>query len=542
MTATAEGDPGILDLSVENPLHQHSDDDTAWTTVNAAENIPGVPTPLGYTFWFEAGDRGLKGGFADFGVIPESEVRVGEALKDCTTGIFYGRFAGNMTLFRRLADQTPGTSGDSFEKQIFGAVRPGQPVHTSRRRYPVIAVRAPWTVLRLPRRVAREADAMLGWWRTATSEAGQERPGIEQVRDAVAAAERAARTQMSASIVAQGLFDRLASLTAAAGLPDLHLELSTGYGGLEEIEMVAALHRVAHDGASLAEFLAVYGSRAVSEMELSTPSWRENPATVERLVQKYRDAPDRVEPGVRMRASAAARIDAERRLLAALPLAGRVSARLLLTLARRHIPLREVGKSTLSKAMDGGRVAVRARGREIVAAGHIDTVEDVFYLTIQEILTEPPAGARALIVHRRALRAAYEKIDVPKVWVGNPEPVVPEPPTVERVTELSGVGAAFGVVEGRARVVLDADGCDDLEADEILVCRTTDPSWATAFHLVAATVIDIGGPASHGAIVSREMGLPCVINTGDGTKVLRTGDLLRVDGNAGLVTVLEAAG
>jgi pyruvate,water dikinase len=346
---------------------------------------------------------------------------------------------------------------------------------------------------------------------------------------------------MSASIVAQGLFDRLASLSATAGLPDLHLELSTGYGGLEELEMVAALHRVAHDGASLARFLAVYGSRAVSEMELSTPSWREDPGIVERLVQKYRDAPERVRPEVRMRASAAARVDAERRLLAALSPARRVSARLLLWMAQRHIPLREVGKATLSKAMDGGRVAVRSRGRELVAAGHLDTEEDVFYLTVQEILTEPPTDARGLIKHRRALRVEYEKIDVPKVWVGNPEPVIPEIPAADRVTQLSGIGAAFGVVEGRARVVLDADGCDELEADEILVCRTTDPSWAAAFHLVSATVIDIGGSASHGAIVSREMGLPCVINTGNGTKVLRTGDLLRVDGNSGTVTVLEPA-
>jgi phosphoenolpyruvate-protein kinase (PTS system EI component) len=54
-------------------------------------------------------------------------------------------------------------------------------------------------------------------------------------------------------------------------------------------------------------------------------------------------------------------------------------------------------------------------------------------------------------------------------------------------------------------------------------------------------VIDVGGPASHGAIVAREMGLPCVINTTNGTSVLRTGDLLRVDGSHGSVTVLEPA-
>jgi pyruvate,water dikinase len=111
----------------------------------------------------------------------------------------------------------------------------------------------------------------------------------------------------------------------------------------------------------------------------------------------------------------------------------------------------------------------------------------------------------------------------------------------ERVTQVSGVAAAHGVVEGRARVLASADEVDDLEPDEILVCRTTDPSWASAFHLVSGAVIDIGSTSSHGAIVAREMGLPCVIGTGNGTALLRTGDLIRVDGGKGLVTVLEPA-
>jgi pyruvate,water dikinase len=96
------------------------------------------------------------------------------------------------------------------------------------------------------------------------------------------------------------------------------------------------------------------------------------------------------------------------------------------------------------------------------------------------------------------------------------------------------------VVEGRARVVLDA-AASELEPGEILVCETTDPSWASLFLVASALVIDIGGALSHGAIVARELGVPCVINTKVGTRRLRTGDHLRVDGNAGLVTVLPAA-
>ncbi|HKN37806.1 MAG TPA: PEP-utilizing enzyme [Acidimicrobiia bacterium] len=219
----------------------------------------------------------------------------------------------------------------------------------------------------------------------------------------------------------------------------------------------------------------------------------------------------------------------------------RPGARLLLRLARVFIPRREEGKAALARAFDGARAACGGRGRELVEAGVIDRVDDVFYLTMDEIRGAPPSNARDLVATRRALRAAYEKLDVPDSWIGQPEPVAAAEAAAERVTTVSGIAAAHGVAEGRARVLASADDCLDLEPGEILVCRTTDPSWASAFHLAAGVVIDIGSTSSHGAIVAREMGLPCVIGTGNGTALLRTGDLLHVDGGTGVVTVLEPA-
>jgi pyruvate,water dikinase len=104
--------------------------------------------------------------------------------------------------------------------------------------------------------------------------------------------------------------------------------------------------------------------------------------------------------------------------------------------------------------------------------------------------------------------------------------------------ELAGIAASTGIVEGRARVLDDPDG-QDIEEGEILVCRSTDPSWAVLFSLAAGLVIDIGSPLSHGAILARELGLPCVINTRHATTQIRTGDRIRVDGTNGTVTVLD---
>ena len=77
--------------------------------------------------------------------------------------------------------------------------------------------------------------------------------------------------------------------------------------------------------------------------------------------------------------------------------------------------------------------------------------------------------------------------------------------------------------------------------DSIIVCETTDPSWASVLFLASAFVVDIGGLLSHAAVVARELGVPCVMGTGNGTRVLRTGDRIRVNGNDGSVEILERA-
>ena len=73
------------------------------------------------------------------------------------------------------------------------------------------------------------------------------------------------------------------------------------------------------------------------------------------------------------------------------------------------------------------------------------------------------------------------------------------------------------------------------------MCSATDPSWVGHFLVAAALVIDVGGPMSHGAIVARELGVPCVINTVVGTSSIRTGDTVRIDGGAGTVEIVERA-
>jgi pyruvate,water dikinase len=117
-----------------------------------------------------------------------------------------------------------------------------------------------------------------------------------------------------------------------------------------------------------------------------------------------------------------------------------------------------------------------------------------------------------------------------KNWLGAGE--VPE-------GTFKGMAASPGVAEGRARVIASADQLGEVQDGEILVAPVTAPSWGPIFGKIRATVTDIGGMMSHAAIVCREYGMPAVTGTGTASAQIRTGQLIRVDGNTGMVTLLD---
>jgi pyruvate,water dikinase len=116
-------------------------------------------------------------------------------------------------------------------------------------------------------------------------------------------------------------------------------------------------------------------------------------------------------------------------------------------------------------------------------------------------------------------------------WAAHPEDVVEN--------EIHGYAASPGVVEGVARVLRNISDFGQIQEGEILVCPITHPSWSPLFSKIAAAVSDIGGTMSHMAIVAREYGMPAVVGTGQGTKRIESGQRLRVDGDRGIVTLLD---
>ena len=127
--------------------------------------------------------------------------------------------------------------------------------------------------------------------------------------------------------------------------------------------------------------------------------------------------------------------------------------------------------------------------------------------------------------------------DVLKEWLKGVEAAS----GADETDELVGSPGSVGTVEGKARVIKTVDELALLEDGEILIATTTSPSWAPAFTKIKGAVTDVGGSMCHAAIICREYGLPTVVGTGRGTRFIKTGDLIRIDGNKGIVKILERA-
>ena len=218
---------------------------------------------------------------------------------------------------------------------------------------------------------------------------------------------------------------------------------------------------------------------------------------------------------------------------------------------------------------------MRNVGEAFQAAGFLENVDDVFMLKryeVAEALFDLYSGwsvgapSRGPAYWPKEVQRRRGILDTLKGWsappaLGIPPEVVTEPFTVmlwgitsDSVSawlnaggddddgNLSGFAASPGLVEGPARVIFSADQISEIQDGEILVAPLTAPSWAPVFGKIKATVTDVGGMMSHAAIVCREYGLPAVTGTAFGTKQIKNGQMLRVDGNAGTVTVMDEEG
>jgi len=530
---------------VADPLHQQGSPGTAWTIANTSEVVQTVLTPLGAScFWGDPCELELRRGYAAMGIFRTADVRIEPSADDRMIAVVHGRLAANVDSFRRMADSMPGTSGSAMEEQYFGSVRPEVADQPTRRRYPALAVKMPRAAALLGRRIRAVRTDHQAWWRREVVQC----PPVDTdgarvlLREANVRFRQAMCLHMQATALCQGGYEQIVALAAAAGLPRLELRLATGFGGIEETAVLKDLWELSRDRLELAEFLGRHGYHGPGEGEPYNPSWRHRPSLLEPRIAAYRSLDADRAPVAVEAERVAQRLAAEAELIGALGRFGRARALPALRVGASFIRSKETCKVAYTLAIDAGRCAAHVLGAGLAEQGVLADPADAFFLTLDELVGPLPVGARDLVAARRERHAEYSATKLPPNWVGSPtvRTRTADPGSATRTT-LHGQPVSGGVVEGRVQVVTDIDQADDFAPGDILACHVTDPSWMPLLSIAGALVIDVGGPMSHCAIASRELGIPAVISTGDGTEVLRTGDWLRVDADAGEVTVLKPA-
>jgi pyruvate,water dikinase len=211
----------------------------------------------------------------------------------------------------------------------------------------------------------------------------------------------------------------------------------------------------------------------------------------------------------------------------------------LLDRARRLTGLRESPKFLLVLSFGLLRAELQRIGESLVRRGVLAAGDDVFFLDLAQV--RAGLDGHDLRAEVAAARAAYavelERRHIPRILLSDgTEPEAARVPTEAPDGALVGSPASAGTVTARARVVLDPVGAR-LDPGEILVAPSTDPGWTPLFLTAGGLVMEMGGSNSHGAVVAREYGIPAVVGVPDATHLIRTGDLVTVDGAAGLVTL-----
>jgi pyruvate,water dikinase len=276
-------------------------------------------------------------------------------------------------------------------------------------------------------------------------------------------------------------------------------------------------------------FLAHHGHRGYRELCMRDPAWREDPTS---LVQS-------MQAGARARLAGATTRKAHH---ASIDMAGLSRGlRWLLPRAHNAVRRREHTKSHLVSVGHHFKLAFAHLGKLLVEEGALPDADLVCFFTFDELpgFVATPDAARVKQAQRRRDALPFQqRLSFPEISVG------PASPLQEQALDtgqgkISGRPASSGVVEGTARVAHTLAEAAKLEPGEILVTPITDIGWTPYFSMIAGLVTDLGSAVSHGAVIAREYGLPCVVNSRVGTRMINTGDRVRLDGDTGLVVILD---
>lgn len=293
------------------------------------------------------------------------------------------------------------------------------------------------------------------------------------------------------------------------------------------------------------DYLSKYGMRCTGEIDLTKTRWSEKPTT---LVPVILSNIKNFEPNASNRKFEQGRQEAlkkEQELLDRLKQLpdGELKAKetkRMIDLIRNFIGYREYPKYGMVNRYFIYRQALLKEAEQLVQAGVIHEKEDIYYLTFEELheVVRTNKLDYQIISKRKDEYELYEKLTPPRVITSDGEIIAGKHKRENLPAEaIVGLPVSSGVIEGRARVILNMENAN-LEEGDILVTAFTDPSWTPLFVSIKGLVTEVGGLMTHGSVIAREYGLPAVVGVEDATKLIKDGQRIRVNGAEGYIEIL----
>lgn len=528
-----------------------------YTRANAGEVLPDPCSPLGWTVVWEPGVlMGWRDSQISAGTCNQHEV---DDRHPEVVGHFGGYLYINASMARLFGVRGPGLGPEMIDATYFGT-HPDVPPY----------VAEPW-------HESEENSAKLGAWMMGVMTA-DDVPILREDRD-LATAARASRPELAdldeAALVARltsftpllrRMFEHHLLMTAATSIgpgalgaiaealgdPGLVLTLITSIGDVDSAAPSNAMWELsrldptsAEYAAGLAAFIEEFGSRGPNEWDIRSDTWETKPALAVALIDSMRAAPDSESPSIRNARNTAAREEAESRVRTALAGQPEVLAQFEMALRSAHLHLagRERAKTNIIKVVHEVRMAAFA-----LAARTGYSTSQICMLLADELdaFVASPDEFRARLAQRERQYLELFDLEPPFILDGVVPPLSQWSRKGHAVAEsvragdvLAGMSGAPGTYTGRARVILDPADPFALEPGDVLIAPMTDPAWTPLFVPAGAVVVNVGALVSHAVIVSRELGIPCVVSVTDATDRIPDGAIVTVDGASATVTVVS---
>lgn len=310
-----------------------------------------------------------------------------------------------------------------------------------------------------------------------------------------------------------------------------------------ELSRLQGGNRVAE---ALRGYLERYGMHCSGDIDITRPRWGENPALLAPVVLGNIK---NCGPGARNIRIKQGRSEAEQKAgeiisrLEQLP-GGRAKAEKVkrqISVLRNFIGYREYSKHALLQRYWLYKIALLKEAEKLTQNGTIRENEDIHYLSFEELRQAVKTGKLDydMIVKRKNEHEVHMKLNPPRVMTSDGEVITGDYDTGKLPAgALAGVAVSSGVVEGRARVLLNMRNSNIKDGD-ILVTVFIDPSWSPMLVSAKGVVMEVGGVMTHGAVIAREYGVPCVAGVENATIRIKDGQRIRVNGSEGYVEILE---